>query len=272
MPLHLFSEAGIRLKQTFVPFSDWDRYIHLMKQASDWNRHLFHFQTAFDVFGIHRGTWRGGYLWPLPGEEVSGEPDVSQPTAGQHLSTKEKEKEGQETQRGIVMQCCWFQCLHIILCNCILVVNIHVCVPSKWPQQNVFCLPPAPPHPLHPQNLILYFYVCMSPHIIKMDIKSKLLGVFISKCKIHFVFDDLEISTPYIMPLNNNTFKMKSSFIFFFFFFYCKSLQCVTFFLNVNHNHFMQYMQIYIYVYTCMMYTCAHARSDATHTHTCCNS
>ena len=33
MPLHLFSEAGIGLKQTLVPFSDWHRYIHLMKQA-----------------------------------------------------------------------------------------------------------------------------------------------------------------------------------------------------------------------------------------------
>ena len=162
MPLHLFSEAGIRLKQTFVPFSDWDRYIHLMKQASDWNRHLFHFQTAFDVFGIHRGTWRGGYLWPLPGEEVSGEPDVSQPTAGQHLSTKEKEKEGQETQRGIVMQCCWFQCLHIILCNCILVVNIHVCVPSKWPQQNVFFpLPPTCPTPPPPPPESYFVFLCV---------------------------------------------------------------------------------------------------------------
>ena len=63
-----------------------------------------------------------------------------------------------------------------------------------------------------------------------MDIKSKLLGVFISKCKIHFVFDDLEISTPYIMPLNNNTFKMKSSFIFFFFFFTVNRCNVLLFF------------------------------------------
>ena len=116
------------------------------------------------------------------------------------------------------------------------------------------------PHrtPLHPQDLILYFYVCMSPHIIKMDIKSKLFGVFVSKCKIHFVFDDLEISTPYIMPLNNYIFKMKSSFIFvlfkyFFFFssFFFTVYHCnVLLFFNVNHKKSFYAIHTDIYMYT----------------------